>query len=120
MGSKLCPEDCRRLLDADYIRVDKTNGEVSANPAIHTGMATISVHLLERPTQTLVNSVMELAHDLHWPGGDISPPGHRPPDTAAYLNALGRALEATAGGEHSDMEPAPAVREGWYNALNIR
>ena len=119
-GNRLCPVNCRQLLDAGYIRSDPKTGVVSAHPGIHTGMATVQVHQLDQPTQTEFNSIAQLAHGLHWQGELLTKESHRPTGTAAYLNALGRALEAAGDGEHPDAGPADPIRPGWKNAINIR
>ena len=119
-GGRLCPVNCRALADVGYIQVDAATGMVSAHPGIHTGMATLEVHLLDQPSQAGFDSIMQFAHRLFWKRHDLTPKDHRPVGTAAYLNALGRALEATGGSEHPDVGPAAAIRPGWHNALNVR
>ena len=118
--STLCPVGCRMLADAGYIIIEPQTKVVSAHPALSTDMATIEVHCLERPTPTDAEAILQFAHKLHWQGHDLTPPGHTPLNIPAYLNAVGRALEAEGNGEHPDIGPPPQLREGWHNALNIR
>ena len=119
-GGRLCPINCHALAKVGYIQVDAATGMVSAHPGIHTGMATLEVHLLEQPSQTSFDGITQLAHRLFWKEHDLTPQNHRPTGTAAYLNALGRALEASDGGEHHDAGPAAPLRQDWHNALNVR
>lgn len=119
-GGMLCPVNCRSLTNAGYIRADATTGIISAHPGIGTGMATIEVHLMDQPSQAEFESIARFAHRLYWKQHELTPQGHRPVGTAAYLNALGRALEAVGGGEHPDAGPAKPLRRDWLNAVNIR
>lgn len=119
-GRALCSIGARLLLEGGYIRHDPDSGLVSAHPQIGTGMADIEVHLLDRPRETQVQAVLQFAQRLFWQERDLTPANHRPPDTAAYLNALGRALEALGGGEHPDAGPAAPLRQNWLNAVNVR